>query len=115
MIRRHHECPAEVREQMRGGKGRVRIEHYWRKGELNPKTRLCAKLVLEPGASIGEHEHGQEEEVYVVLKGRGRIVEGATVTEVGPGDTILTGNGASHAVECVGAETLEMLALIVTF
>lgn len=115
MIRRDDERTAEIRERMRGGQGEVRIEHYWSKDELDAKTRLCAKIILPPGAGIGEHEHGQEEEVYIILSGRGRILEGSTATEVGPGDTVLTGNGASHAIENIGDEPLELIAFIVPF
>ncbi|MBN2450127.1 MAG: cupin domain-containing protein [Lentisphaeria bacterium] len=115
MIRRQGAYQAEVRERMRGGTGFVRIEHYWKQDELKGKTRLCARLILEPGASIGTHEHADEEEVYIVLRGRGRVLEAEGPTEVGPGDTVLTGDGASHAVENIGSEPLEMVAFIVRY
>jgi mannose-6-phosphate isomerase-like protein (cupin superfamily) len=115
MVRRQGAYETEERQNMRGGTGTVHIEHYWKKGDLQAKTRLCARLVIPPGASIGAHSHDQEEEVYIVLRGRGRIIEGTTVVEVGPGDSVLTGNGASHAVENCGAEPLEMVAFIAQY
>ena len=98
-----------------GGSGTVRIEHLWKKDELKGKTRLCAKLTLEPGASIGFHAHDDEEEIFVILKGKGRIQDGDDTQEVGVGDTILTGDGAGHAVESIGDEALEMMAVIVQY
>jgi mannose-6-phosphate isomerase-like protein (cupin superfamily) len=115
MVRRNGTYETEIRERMRGGNGAVRVEHFWKKGDLQAKTRLCARLTLEPGASIGSHAHEQEEEVYIVVRGRGRIIEAAGAVEVGPGDTVLTGNGASHAVESIGAEPLEMIAFIAQY
>jgi mannose-6-phosphate isomerase-like protein (cupin superfamily) len=115
MVRRQGTYEAEERQNMRGGTGTVRIEHYWKKGDLLAKTRLCARLIVPPGASIGPHSHDQEEEVYIVLRGRARISEADTAFEVGPGDSVLTGNGASHAVENIGTEPLEMLAFIAQY
>lgn len=114
MVRRQGTGTSEVRENMRGGKGIVRLEHYWSKGEMQPRMRLCARLVIEPGASIGTHRHEQEEEVYIVVRGRGRLSDGAETTEIGPGDTVLTGHGGEHAIENIGAEPLEIIAVITT-
>jgi mannose-6-phosphate isomerase-like protein (cupin superfamily) len=115
MVRRQGTYETEVRPNMRGGTGTIHIEHYWKKGDLLAKTRLCARLIVPPGASIGPHSHDQEEEVYIVLRGHGRIIEAGTPIEIGPGDSVLTGNGASHAVENTGAEPLEMVAMIAQY
>ena len=115
MIRRNGTYVVDVRNEMRGGKGSVRIEHFWSKGEMKGKTRLFAKLTLEPGSSIGFHEHGGEEEIFVVLRGQGRVQDGTETAVLNPGDTILTGNGAGHAVESIGSEPLEMVAVIVEY
>jgi len=115
MIRRKGAYEVDVREEMRGGKGTVRIEHFWKKDELKSKTRLCARLILEPGCSIGFHEHVDEEEVFIVVKGRGRVTDGDIVVPVEEGDTILTGDGAGHAVEAVGDTPLELIAVIMQY
>ncbi|NOY80566.1 MAG: cupin domain-containing protein [Kiritimatiellaeota bacterium] len=115
MIRRKGEYEVSLRENMRGGSGTVRIEHFWRKDELKGPTRLLARLTLEPGTSIGFHEHADEEEVFVVVHGRARVTDGDVVTEVEEGDTILTGDGAGHAVEALGDVPLELLAVIVQY
>ena len=115
MIRRESECKVEVREKMRGGSGSVRIAHFWLPQELKAKSRLCARLTLQPGSSIGFHEHNGEDEVYVILRGRGIVDEGGQKVQVAAGDTVLTGNGAGHAIAAVGTEPLEMLAVIMTY
>ncbi len=115
MIRRKDDYEVTLRERMRGGEGTVRIEHFWKKEELKSPTRLLARLILPPGTSIGFHEHVNEEEVFVVLRGRAEVTDGDAVAEIEAGDTILTGGGAGHAVKAVGDEPLELLAVIVQY
>jgi len=43
------------------------------------------------------------------------VNDNGTITEVGPGDAVLTGNGASHSVEAVGDEPLVMMAVILLY
>lgn len=115
MIKRKGTYDISRREEMRGGSGTVHIEHFWKADELKSNTRLFARLVLPPGTSIGFHNHEDEEEVFVVLKGKGLIDEGETSSEVLPGDTIRTGDGCGHGVASVGDEALELLAVIMQY
>ena len=116
MIHKASECRSEIREAMRGGDKSVKITHFFDEDkELMSPTRLCARLELEPGASIGFHTHENEEEMFVVLAGKALIDDNGREVEVSAGDTILTGNGAGHAVKSLGPEKLELLAVIVPF
>ncbi len=116
MIRTTSSYATEIREKMRGGSGRVKIETLWTPGaELKSKTRLCARMTLEPGSSIGYHDHVGEEEIYCIVSGRGLVTENSEKIPVAAGDTVLTGNGAGHAVEAVGTEPLVILATIMVY
>ena len=115
MIRRNGEYAITLKEKMRGGNGTVRIEHFWQKEELKGKTRLCAKLTLPPGTSIGFHNHADEEEVFVVLNGTAKITDNDAEEVLQPGDTILTADGGGHDIESIGDVPLEMLAMIVQY
>jgi uncharacterized cupin superfamily protein len=53
---------------------------------------------VEPGASIGEHEHKRDEEVYIILDGRGMMRVDGVEHEVGPGDVCLTRSGHTHSL-----------------
>ncbi len=113
MIRRTGEYTVDVKEQMRGGEGSVKIEHYWHPGiEMKAANRLFAKLTLQPGSSIGFHQHSEEEEVFVILRGAAETDDNGIKTVLNAGDTILTGNGAGHSIKCVSQEPLEVLAVI---
>ena len=116
MIRKQSDYRIDERPEMRGGNGTVRIGRLFESGtELKSPTRLCAKLYLEPGVSIGFHRHENEEEIFVIVKGQGEIDDNGTLKQVAAGDSILTGNGAGHAVRNTGSETLEILAVIIKY
>jgi mannose-6-phosphate isomerase-like protein (cupin superfamily) len=113
MIRRHGEYPREIRPQMRGGTGECTIEKLWLPGdELKAGFRLFARLTVPPGASIGFHRHDGEEEVFVILQGQAKADDNGVEVVLGPGDTILTGGGAGHAIACLGDAPLVILAVI---
>lgn len=112
MIRRAGENPVTVMEPMFGGDGKVTLEHFWTKDEMDANNRLCAKLIVEPGCSSGFHVHNDEEEIFIILKGQGEVDDNGEKSIVNVGDTILTKGGSGHAIRCVGDETLELLAII---
>ncbi len=113
MIRTPNEMTVEERPAMRGGLGTIQIRHAFTPAEFTVKARLCATLLIPPGASIGPHAHVNEDELYYVLSGTGLIDDGTAKTRVNPGDAILTGGGASHGVINDGSEPLALLAVIV--
>ncbi|MFA7692630.1 MAG: cupin domain-containing protein [Candidatus Hydrogenedentes bacterium] len=115
MIRRHEDMECEVRDQMRGGTGSVTIRHMFKEQDFGAKIRFCAFITIPPAASIGLHQHQQEDEVYIVLSGTGIIEDGAERSRIKEGDAILTGKGASHAVLNDGTENLHMAAVIACY
>ncbi|HHV63460.1 MAG TPA: cupin domain-containing protein [Firmicutes bacterium] len=115
MIREATDMAREIRERMRDGKGSVEITHIFKQEELKGKARLVARITIPPGASIGFHEHDKEEEIYYIISGKGLVNDNGTTRTVGPGDAILTGGGAGHAIENAGDDPLEMMAVILLF
>lgn len=121
MIKRSADMEKEVRERMREGTGTVEFLHIFRKEEMKGKARLFARLRLPPGSSIGYHEHDGEEEVFYILSGTGHVTDqgstsqAGTVSEVGPGDAVLTGGGAGHSIANRGTEPLDLLAVILLY
>ncbi|OPZ88823.1 MAG: Cupin domain protein [Firmicutes bacterium ADurb.Bin419] len=115
MIKRANEMVKEIKEQMRGGKGSVEILHIFKQEELRGKARLCAKITIAPGSSIGLHQHDNEEEIFYIINGKGMVNDNGNLSEVKAGDSIITGNGATHSVENTGDELLEMMAVILLY
>ncbi len=115
MIKRANEMVKEIKEQMRGGKGSVEILHIFKQEELKGKARLCARITIAPGSSIGLHQHDNEEEIFYIINGKGLVNDNGSISEVGAGDSIITGNGASHSIENTGDGPLEMMAVILLY
>ncbi|TYQ12923.1 UNVERIFIED_CONTAM: mannose-6-phosphate isomerase-like protein (cupin superfamily) [Acetivibrio alkalicellulosi] len=115
MIKKAEEMVKEIKEKMRGGKGSVELVHIFSQNEFKGKIRLCAKITIEPGSSIGFHQHADEEEMFYIIKGKGTFNDNGNIKELECGDSVLTGNGASHSVENTGEEDLEMLAVILLY
>ncbi len=114
MIRKANEMNKDVMHQMRGGEGNVEITHMFKKEELKGKARLCAKIKVNPGSSIGLHEHVDEEEIFYIIRGKGIFDDNGVETDLSVGDAIITGDGAAHSVKNNGQEPLEMVAVILT-
>ena len=115
MIKKKSNQEIEKREAMRGGTGEVTVRQYLKPEEIKARTRLCAELVLPPGTSIGDHDHVNEDEIYIIQKGRGLMTDGAKEFSVEAGDAILTGQGASHSVKNAGTEDLVITAVIIKY
>ena len=116
MIRKAGTYRTELRENMRGGSGTVKIEHFWEPGsEMLAHNRMAARLTLPPGGSIGFHNHENEDEIFVIVKGQAGADDNGKTTLLSAGDTLLTGNGAGHSIRNVGKEDLELVALISTY
>lgn len=115
MIRKPGEMKSETRANMRGGDGEVTIRHYFTRDEMTAHSRLCAELIIPPGASIGRHDHETEDEVYIITAGSGVLDDGQTESRVATGDAILTGNGSAHAIRNDGDTELRMIAVIMCY
>lgn len=114
MIIKESEMSVEVRENMREGKGQITIKHLVNKENLK-NARLLADITIPVGAGIGDHEHNNETEYYIILEGKGIVVDDGTDKEVTVGDVVVTGGGATHSIRNIGDSTLKMIAVIITY
>ncbi len=114
MIRKAAQMKTEVRN-IRNGIGNVTVQHLFNKEEITARTRMCARLTLPPGVSIGLHKHEGEDELFIVTRGTGLIDDGKTKVPIQAGDATLTGKGEIHAVINNGPEPLEIIAIIMLY
>lgn len=110
-LRRTSHQAGELREAIRGGRGRARWIEILGAGELNG-VQTVAMLELEPGASIGEHQHANTEELYLVLEGVGVGVLDGERFPVGPGDAWVCRTGHTHGLEVGPDAPLRLLAVL---
>ncbi|HAU37411.1 MAG TPA: cupin domain-containing protein, partial [Phycisphaerales bacterium] len=55
--------------------------------------------LVEPGATIGEHEHRGDEEIYIIVSGHGTMRIDGQEHRVSAGDVCLTRSGHTHSLE----------------
>ncbi|GHT89909.1 cupin [Spirochaetia bacterium] len=104
----------EQKEKMRDGDGITTFTYFVPNG-TEKNARMLAEISLEPGASIGYHQHDTETEYFIFISGIGVVNDNGTEHPIKPGDVMITGNGASHSVKNTGsAAPLVFNALIVT-
>jgi mannose-6-phosphate isomerase-like protein (cupin superfamily) len=60
------------------------------------RNQSLAEAELQPGQATQRHYHGETEEIYVVLEGRGEMEVDGERRLVRPGDAILIPPGAWH-------------------
>ena len=72
------------------------------------------EIEIPVNGSIGEHQHNEETEYYIILDGSGIVNDNAIDSKVSKGDVVITGNGASHSIKNTGDIPFKMIAVIIT-
>jgi len=113
MVIHRNEMKTEDKEKLRDGEGTTHFT-YLLDGSTQKNARLFAEITLEKGCSIGYHRHDSETEYFFIISGTGSVNDDGKEVEVKPGDSIITGNGASHSIKNAGSVPLVFHAVIVT-
>ena len=114
MIVQKKDRKTEIKEKMRDGAGSVQIS-YMVDTEKEKHTRMLAEVTLNSGCSIGYHRHDNETEYYFIISGTGIVNDDGKEVPVKAGDSVITGNGASHSIKNSGKEPLVFHAVIITY
>jgi mannose-6-phosphate isomerase-like protein (cupin superfamily) len=94
-----------------GGRAPVRVRRAI--GPADDSAYEWLDLVEIPaGADIGEHtHHGDDEEIYIILSGHGRMVLDGREFDVGPGHVIVNRPGGSHGLRNTGEAPLRLVVV----
>ena len=102
----------ETVKNMCGGLGHTVIKHVLEGEQLGTNCGLYAQVTLEPGCSLGYHEHHGESEAYYILSGEGIYSDNGKLQHVHAGDVTVTTSGQGHALTNLGQVPLVFMALI---
>ncbi|MDC7288577.1 cupin domain-containing protein [Blautia schinkii] len=100
-------------EHMCEGNGHVIIKDILEEPQLNGKCGLYAEVTLEPGCSLGYHEHHGESETYYIISGQGEYNDNGAYRPVQAGDITFTPDGKGHGLANTGNTDLVFMALII--
>jgi mannose-6-phosphate isomerase-like protein (cupin superfamily) len=92
------------------GAGRIRTARVLDEARQSA-FRFIDLTELPPGSSVGVHSHAADEEVYVIISGRGCMMLDGETFEVGPGDVIRNIPRGTHGLANAGNEPLRMVVL----
>ncbi|MCL2380363.1 MAG: cupin domain-containing protein [Treponema sp.] len=115
MIKRQSGIRREAMEKARGGVGVAIFDHILEKTEMRANCRMFTRIILEPGASIGYHQHNDEEDTYYILTGIATVNDNGQTRTVYPGEVVFCASGESHSIANDGQEPLEFVSIIMTF
>jgi mannose-6-phosphate isomerase-like protein (cupin superfamily) len=109
VIVRNFKQVAGEKKPSHDGTGLVDHVYLFTQDDLETNLQFVLLCVLEPGSSIGYHQHGENEEVYAILGGSGLMRVNDEMREVRAGDVVLNKPGWSHGLENHADVPLKML------
>ncbi|MFJ1706973.1 cupin domain-containing protein [Kitasatospora sp. NPDC088346] len=97
--------PAVTHRQV-GGEGVCRWKMLMNGMHLEGEWNCVEYVVVEPGASVGEHVHLRTEEIYYIVRGHAVVTMDGVEIRAAAGDLITTPIGSSHSIANRGDEDM---------
>lgn len=112
MIKRKTEMEHEWKTGIGGGKGTLDLCKVFTPEELDGRANCFNVVTLQPGDSIGMHNHVTDAEVYYVLSGELMVNDNGTEALLKAGDAVFTADGDAHSAENCTDQEVQLLAVI---
>lgn len=112
MVHKNADMVHMLRENIRGGNGKVETDVVYKGEELLGKATLFNRLTIKPGSSIGEHAHTEDAEIYYVLEGEVTASDNGKPVVLNKGDCMFTGGGETHSLENTSDADAVILAIV---
>ena len=81
-------------------------------GDLKSSIRFLDYSLIPPGADIGRHTHGiDNEELYLIIAGHGLMYVDGDTFEVSCGDCVINRPGGTHALKNIGETGLKLMVI----
>jgi len=95
--------------QAHAGEGRIQFARIAEAGALRGGCNFIDYAEVPPGASIGRHRHGDdEEELYLILDGNGQMWRNGESFAVRAGDLVRNPPGGEHGLRNTGTTLLRL-------
>jgi mannose-6-phosphate isomerase-like protein (cupin superfamily) len=104
LVRRLSDAPVEEWHRLRS---RVLMDA----GELGSRNMSVTWLEIPPGADETLHSDEEAEQVYVVVRGSGRMTVAGDTGVVSEGDLVMVPPATDHAIENDGADTMACISV----
>ncbi len=98
MIKNFLSTPKQIQEGSHSGRGVVDLYEIWGNSDFESNVDFMDRVVVPPNSTIGYHQHGNNEEMYIVLDGQGTMTMGNVSIAVKKGDMILNPAYGEHGL-----------------
>ncbi len=96
------------------GIGTVELYEVWQNTDFKSSIDFFDRVVVPPGSTIGFHKHASNEEMYIVLEGKGKMKIEDDDVIVMKGDMILNPEGGRHGLVNDSDENIDILVIQVS-
>lgn len=103
---------AQYVEKVQGGEGRILRDPLLTGDQLGGECTYVSQISLEPGCSIGIHQHVGDSELYFMTAGEALYTEDGVETQVKKGDALYCADGSFHGIANNGSELVTFVAVI---
>ena len=111
MIKNYLTAEKQRQESSHGGTGTVNLYEIWGDSDFKSDVDFIDRVVVPPGSTIGFHKHGENEEMYIVLEGKGLMKIEDEKIPVGKGDMILNPMEGQHGLVNNSSENIDLLVI----
>lgn len=94
---------------MNGGSDTVLYRRALGPGAFESNWAFVDHLLIPVGSSVGRHYHSGVDEVYFVIKGKGKVHVNDEWADIAYGDAVPVRAGEIHSLESTPADPLEMI------
>ncbi|MBD3385841.1 cupin domain-containing protein [candidate division KSB1 bacterium] len=115
MIKKKTDMQREPLPECHGGKGALDWTNVLENKDLKGRRlKFWHDNILEPGVSIGVHQHKDDEEYYYIIDGEGTMTLDDKTFTVQPGDITAVYPGGYHGLENTGSEPMRIIVVSVS-
>jgi mannose-6-phosphate isomerase-like protein (cupin superfamily) len=111
MIKNYLTARKQIQQSSHQGTGAVELYEIWKNSDFRSSVDFFDRVVVPPGSTIGFHKHGANEEMYIVLEGKGLMKIEDDEVSVGKGDMILNPAEGRHGLINNSAENMDILVI----
>ena len=79
--------------------------------DFDTPVRFLNYTIIPPSGSFGQHVHGDDNELYIILEGTGEYTENGVTSPVSDGDVIVNARFASHGIRNTGDRPMRILVI----
>lgn len=109
MIKNFLSATKQLQEGSHGGVGKVELYEIWSQVDFKSNMDFFDRVVVPPNSTIGYHQHGENEEMYIILEGEGTMTIDDKTVVIRKGDMILNPKGGKHGLRNNSGSNIDIL------